>query len=135
MKAVILVGGFGTRLSEETILLPKPMVPIGGKPILWHIMKIYSHYGINDFVLCLGYKSEAIKEYFRNYRMSGVDVTINTMTGEEIYHNNNKEDWRVTMVETGLNTMTGGRLRRIAPYVADGPFCMTYCGWSFNGLS
>ncbi|MEM8985559.1 MAG: glucose-1-phosphate cytidylyltransferase [Pseudomonadota bacterium] len=126
MKAVILAGGFGTRISEESVTTPKPMVEIGGRPILWHIMKIYSHYGVNDFVICLGYKAHVIKEYFFNYHMHRCDMTINVKTGACEYLANGAEPWNITLIDTGLDTMTGGRLRRIAPYVQDGPFCMTY---------
>ncbi len=126
MKAVILAGGYGTRISEETALRPKPMVEIGGRPILWHIMKIYAAHGITDFVICLGYKGYMIKEFFANYYLHGADVTIDTGTGEITYHQAVTEPWRVTLVETGLDTMTGGRLRRVAAYLDDGPFCMTY---------
>jgi glucose-1-phosphate cytidylyltransferase len=126
MKAVILAGGYGTRISEETAVRPKPMVEIGGRPILWHIMKSYAAHGITDFVICLGYKGYMIKEFFANYYLHGADVTIDTGTGEITYHQAVTEPWRVTLVETGLNTMTGGRLRRAAPYLDGGPFCMTY---------
>ncbi len=126
MKAVILAGGYGTRISEETALRPKPMVEIGGRPILWHIMKIYAAHGVTDFVICLGYKGYMIKEFFANYYLHGADVTIDTGTGEITYHQAVTEPWRVTLVETGLDTMTGGRLRRVAAYLDDGPFCMTY---------
>jgi len=126
MKAVILAGGYGTRIGEETALRPKPMIEIGGRPILWHIMKIYASQGVTDFVICLGYKGYMIKEYFANYYLHGADVTIDTGNGEIAYHQVATERWRVTLVETGLDTMTGGRLRRIAPYLDEGPFCMTY---------
>ena len=126
MKTVILAGGYGTRISEETALRPKPMVEIGGRPILWHIMKIYAAHGLTDFVICLGYKGYIIKEFFANYYLHGADVTIDTGTGEMIYHHAESEQWRVTLVETGLNTMTGGRLKRVADYLDDEPFCMTY---------
>jgi glucose-1-phosphate cytidylyltransferase len=127
MKAVILAGGLGTRLAEETVLRPKPMVEIGGRPILWHIMKIYAAHGINEFVICLGYKGFQIKEYFFNYRLHDADMTVDIGTGETIFHHSRAEPWRVTLVDTGEATQTGGRLRRIAPYVAgDEPFCMTY---------
>jgi len=126
MKAVILAGGHGTRLSEETSLRPKPMVEIGGRPILWHIMKIYSHHGINDFVVCLGYKGYMIKEYFANYALHQSDVTFDIKAGAVEVHQNAAEPWRVTLVDTGQESMTGGRLRRIRPYIADGAFCMTY---------
>jgi len=125
MKAVILAGGYGTRLSEETVSRPKPMVDIGGKPILWHIMKIYSAYGINDFIICLGYKGYVIKEYFANYFLHLSDVTFDMATNELKVHQNNAEPWRVTLVDTGNKTMTGGRLKRVANYLDD-DFCFTY---------
>ena len=125
MKAVILAGGMGTRISEESLLRPKPMVEVGGKPILWHIMKIYSHYGINDFIICLGYKGYAIKEYFANYFLHQSDVTFDMEHNRMEVHQRHAEPWRVTLVDTGEHTMTGGRLARIAPYL-DGEFCMTY---------
>jgi len=127
MKAVILAGGFGTRLSEETDLKPKPMIEIGGKPILWHIMKIYSAHGINDFVICCGYKGYVIKEYFANYFLHMSDVTFDMQNNEMEIHHNKAEPWRVTLVDTGLETQTGGRLRRVASYVeGDDAFCFTY---------
>jgi glucose-1-phosphate cytidylyltransferase len=126
MKAVILAGGLGTRLSEETGVRPKPMAQIGDRPILWHIMKIYSHYGVNDFVICLGYKGYMIKEYFANYWLHNCDVTFDIANNQAELHNNKSEPWRVTLVDTGAETMTGGRLKRIAPYVSDGTFLMTY---------
>ena len=126
MKAVILAGGFGTRISEETHLRPKPMIEIGGKPMLWHIMKIYSHYGINDFVICLGYKAYYIKEYFANYFLHMSDVTFDMCQNKMEVHRNHCEPWKVTLVDTGQHTMTGGRLRRVAKYLDDGPFCFTY---------
>lgn len=128
MKAVILAGGRGTRISEESHLRPKPMVEIGDKPILWHIMKIYAAHGINDFVICLGYRGYVIKEYFANYRLhSSAAVTFDYATGDTVYEQGGGEPWRVTLVETGLDTQTGGRLRRIRPWVAgDEAFCMTY---------
>ena len=126
-KAVILAGGLGTRLGEETSFRPKPMVEIGGKPILWHIMKIYSSYGINDFLVCLGYKGYMIKEYFANYFLHTSDVTIDLVNNDIKVHQTWGEPWRITMVETGVDTMTGGRLKRIRPYLTDGePFCFTY---------
>lgn len=127
MKAVILAGGLGTRISEETSLRPKPMVEIGGKPILWHIMKIYSHYGVNDFVVCCGYKGYVIKEYFANYFLHMSDVTFDMKNNRMEIDQQYAEHWNVTLVDTGESTMTGGRLKRIAPYVADEEtFCMTY---------
>jgi glucose-1-phosphate cytidylyltransferase len=126
MKAVILAGGLGTRLSEETGVRPKPMAEIGDKPILWHIMKIYSQCGVNDFVICLGYKGHLIKEYFADYWLHNCDVTFDIAENRAEVHNNTNEPWRVTLVDTGADTMTGGRLKRIAPYVADGTFFMTY---------
>ncbi|MBL9001934.1 MAG: glucose-1-phosphate cytidylyltransferase [Phycisphaerae bacterium] len=125
MKAVILAGGMGTRLSEETDRLPKPMVQIGGRPILWHIMNLYSLHGIHDFVICLGYKGYAIKEYFHNYFLHGCDVTFDLRRRTAQIHNDSTENWRVSLIDTGPETMTGGRLRRITPYVS-GTFCMTY---------
>ncbi|WP_063405290.1 glucose-1-phosphate cytidylyltransferase [Prochlorococcus marinus] len=125
MKAVILAGGLGTRLSEETHLKPKPMVEIGGKPILWHIMKIYSHYNINDFVICCGYKGYLIKEYFANYFLHTSDVTFDLKNNEVIIHKRNSEPWRVTLLNTGINTNTGGRLRKARDYLED-TFCFTY---------
>ena len=125
MKAVILAGGLGTRLSEETSLKPKPMVEIGGRPILWHILKIYSSHGINDFVICAGYKGYIIKEYFANYFLHMSDVTFNMANNSMEVHQKNAEPWRVTIVDTGEETMTGGRIKRIAPYL-NGPFCLTY---------
>ena len=126
MKAVILAGGLGTRLSEETLIKPKPMVEVGGKPILWHIMKIYSAFGVNDFVVCLGYKGYMIKEYFANYVLHSSDVTFDLGKRSFEYHNSNQEDWRVTLVDTGDQTMTGGRLKRVAKFVKDDTFCLTY---------
>ncbi len=125
MKAVILAGGAGTRLSEETVTRPKPMVEIGTRPILWHIMKIYSHHGVNDFVVCLGYKGYLIKEYFANYALHQSDVTFDIQSGSVEVHQNTAEPWRITLVDTGHDTMTGGRLKRIRRYV-EGTFCMTY---------
>ncbi|HIP53344.1 MAG TPA: glucose-1-phosphate cytidylyltransferase [Chromatiales bacterium] len=127
MKAVILAGGLGTRISEETSIRPKPMVEVGGMPILWHIMKIYSAHGINDFIVCLGYKGHIIKEYFANYFLyMSTDVTYDFEKNTTEIHANNAEPWRVTLVETGLNTMTGGRLRRVRDYLDDETFCLTY---------
>ena len=126
MKAVILAGGFGSRLSEATHPIPKPMVEIGGKPILWHIMKTYSHYGINDFVICCGYKQYVIKEYFVNYFTHNSDMTVNLADGTIETHSDHSENWRVTLIDTGLNTMTGGRVKRIQPYIGRDRFCLTY---------
>jgi glucose-1-phosphate cytidylyltransferase len=126
MKAVILAGGYGSRLSEETSLRPKPMVEIGGKPILWHIMKIYAAHGIEDFVICLGYKGYVIKEYFANYYMHTCDVSFDLSTGAMQVHRSQAEPWRVTLVDTGETSMTGGRLQRVLPYVDDDDFCFTY---------
>ncbi len=125
MKVVILAGGLGSRLSEETVLRPKPMVELGGKPVLWHIMKSYSHFGLNDFVICLGYKGYMIKEYFANYFLHMSDVTINLRNNEVKVHQNLSEPWSVTLVDTGADTQTGGRLKRVAPHI-DGTFCFTY---------
>ena len=127
MKVVILAGGLGTRLSEETVSKPKPMVEIGGKPILWHIMKTYSFFGINDFIICCGYKGYVIKEYFANYFLHQSDVTFNMKTNKMIVHEDRAEPWTVTTVDTGDNSMTGGRLKRVLPYVKDEEaFCFTY---------
>ncbi len=126
MKVVILAGGFGTRLSEETDIKPKPMVEIGGKPILWHIMKIYSTYGFNDFVICLGYKGYVIKEYFANYFLHMSDVTIDLKNNKMEIHNVKAEPWKVTLVDTGLNTMTGGRIKRVQKYIGNETFMLTY---------
>lgn len=127
MKAVILAGGLGTRLAEETGVRPKPMVEIGGRPIIWHIMKIYSHFGVNDFIVCLGYKGYLIKEYFANYALHMSDVTVDMRKRTVAYHRNLAEDWRISLVETGDETMTGGRLKRAAPYLGeDETFCLTY---------
>lgn len=126
MKAVILAGGFGTRISEETAIRPKPMVEIGGKPLLWHIMKIYSTHGINDFIICLGYKGYIIKEYFANYFLHMSDVTFNIAKNTMCVHQMSAEPWSITLVETGDSTMTGGRMKRIASYLDDQPFCCTY---------
>lgn len=126
MKAVILAGGLGTRISEETYLKPKPMVEIGGKPILWHIMKIYSHYGINEFIICLGYKGYIIKEYFANYFLHMSDVTFDMSNNSMEVHQQHTEPWKVTLVDTGSESMTGGRLKRVAPFLNNKPFCFTY---------
>jgi glucose-1-phosphate cytidylyltransferase len=126
LKAVILAGGLGTRISEESHLKPKPMIEIGGKPILWHIMKIYSYYGINDFVICLGYKGYIIKEYFANYFLHMSDVTFDMRTNQMQVHHEHAEPWKVTLVDTGEQSMTGGRLKRIKDYVGDETFCFTY---------
>jgi glucose-1-phosphate cytidylyltransferase len=126
MKAVILAGGLGTRLSEATTKIPKPMVEIGGKPILWHIMKTYSHYGINDFIICCGYKQYVIKEYFANYYSHNCDMTIDLSNNSKTIHHNNSENWKVTMIDTGLNTMTGGRIKKVQEYIGKERFCLTY---------
>lgn len=127
MKAVILAGGFGTRLSEETTIRPKPMVEIGGRPILWHILKMYSHHSVNDFIICCGYKGYLIKEYFANYFLHMSDVTFDMKTNRMEVHQSVAEPWKVTLVDTGDQTGTGGRLRKIAPYVnREDAFCMTY---------
>ncbi|MGV7224875.1 MAG: glucose-1-phosphate cytidylyltransferase [Nitrospinales bacterium] len=126
MKAVILAGGYGTRLSEETAAKPKPMVEIGEKPILWHIMKIYSAYGINDFIICCGYKGYVIKEYFANYLLHKSDITFDFVENKTSIHHNDTEPWRVTLVDTGYNTATGGRLKRVKRYIGDEDFCFTY---------
>jgi glucose-1-phosphate cytidylyltransferase len=126
MKAVILAGGLGTRISEETGSRPKPMVEVGGKPILWHILKIYSHYGICDFIICCGYKGYVIKEYFANYFLHTSDVTFDMSDNSMLVHARKAEPWRVTLVDTGEATLTGGRLARVRPYLDDQPFCFTY---------
>jgi glucose-1-phosphate cytidylyltransferase len=126
MKVVILAGGLGTRISEETITRPKPMVEIGGKPILWHIMKIYSHFGYHDFIICLGFKGYMIKEYFSNYFLHMSDVTFDMQHNSMEVHQKYAEPWKVTLVETGQNTMTGGRLKRVASYIGNETFMMTY---------
>jgi glucose-1-phosphate cytidylyltransferase len=126
VKAVILAGGFGSRLSEETAVRPKPMVEIGGKPMLWHIMKIYAAHGIDDFVICLGYKGYLIKEYFANYNLHTCDVSFDLAKGDMEVHRSETEPWRVTLVDTGYQTMTGGRLKRVLPYVGEEDFCFTY---------
>lgn len=127
MKVVILAGGYGTRLSEETELKPKPMVEIGGKPILWHIMKIYSHYGFNEFIILLGYKGYYIKEYFANYFLHQSDVTFDMKSGEMNVHNNTSEPWKVTLIDTGIDTLTAGRIKQAEPYIKDKEdFFLTY---------
>jgi glucose-1-phosphate cytidylyltransferase len=127
MKAVILAGGYGTRITEETVSKPKPMIEIGGKPILWHIMKTYSYYGINEFIICCGYKGYVIKEYFANYFLHQSDVTFNLKDNKMIVHQKRAEHWIITLVDTGENSMTGGRLKRVLPYLKDQEsFCMTY---------
>jgi glucose-1-phosphate cytidylyltransferase len=126
VKVAILAGGLGTRLSEETQVKPKPMAEIGGKPVLWHIMKIYSHYGFNDFIICLGYKGYVIKEYFANYSLHNSDVTFDMRDNRVEVHQSATEPWRVTLVDTGAETMTGGRIKRVAPYVGDEMFMLTY---------
>lgn len=126
MKTVILAGGLGSRLSEETMNRPKPLIEIGGRPILWHIMKIYSAFGLNDFVICLGYKGYLIKEFFANYFLHMSDVTIDLASNRVEVHHNQSEPWRVTLVDTGETTMTGGRIKRVQSYVGDEDFCLTY---------
>ncbi len=126
MKAVILAGGLGTRISEETATRPKPMVEIGGMPVLWHLLKIYSYHGINDFIICLGYKGYMIKEYFANYFLHMSDVTIDLSTNKLEVHHKHAEPWRITLVDTGDQTQTGGRLKRVADYLDGGTFCFTY---------
>ena len=126
MKCVILAGGLGTRISEETQLKPKPMVEIGGMPLLWHIMKTYSAYGVNDFVICCGYKGYMIKEYFANYFLHTSDITIDMKNNDVEVHQKHAEPWKVTMIDTGMNTMTGGRLKKIQKYVDNETFCFTY---------
>ncbi len=126
MKAVILAGGLGTRISEETGVRPKPMVEIGGRPILWHIMKLYAVHGITDFVVCCGYKGQVIKEYFLNYFVNHSDLTIDLQSNEVIVHKSTPESWKVTLVDTGENTMTGGRIGRVREHVSDATFCLTY---------
>lgn len=125
MKAVILAGGYGTRIAEETIVRPKPLVEIGGKPILWHILKTYSHYGINDFIICLGYKGYMIKEYFANYFLHTSNVTIDIKNNKMEIHDVHAEPWKITLIDTGKDTMTGGRIKRIEKYIDD-TFCLTY---------
>ena len=128
MKAVILAGGFGTRISEESAFKPKPMIEIGGMPILWHIMKIYSHYGVNEFIICAGYKQHVIKEWFADYYLHTSDITFDYTEGknEIIFHNKHTEPWKVTVVDTGLNTQTGGRIKRVKKYVGEETFMLTY---------
>jgi glucose-1-phosphate cytidylyltransferase len=126
MKAVILAGGLGTRISEETAVRPKPMVEIGGMPILWHILKLYSHHGVNDFIICLGYRGYVIKEYFANYFLHMSDVTIDLSNNRLKVHHKHAEPWRITLVDTGIDTQTGGRLKRVADYLDAEPFCFTY---------
>ena len=126
MKAVILAGGFGTRISEETQLKPKPLIEIGGMPLLWHIMKIFSHYGINDFVICCGYKGYMIKEYFANYSLHKSNITFDLKENSTHVHSSDVEPWKITLVDTGLSTMTGGRLKRIKEFLDDETFCFTY---------
>ena len=128
MKVVILAGGFGSRISEESHLKPKPMIEIGGKPILWHIMKEYSYYGFNEFIICAGYKQQIIKEWFENYFLHNSDITFDYTSGKNkmIVHNQHCEPWKVSVIDTGLNTMTGGRVKRIQPYIGDETFMLTY---------
>ncbi|MEQ1887857.1 MAG: glucose-1-phosphate cytidylyltransferase [Alphaproteobacteria bacterium] len=127
MKTVILAGGLGTRISEESHLRPKPMIEVGGRPMLWHIMKLYSHFGLNDFVICAGYRGYMIKEYFANYVLHASDVTVDLRANSITYHKGDAEPWRITIADTGENTMTGGRLKRVAAHLdPDAPFCMTY---------
>jgi glucose-1-phosphate cytidylyltransferase len=126
MKAVILAGGLGTRIAEESDYKPKPMVEVGGRPLLWHIMKTYAHHGIKEFVICLGYKGYVIKEFFFNYYRHTADLSIDLRTGEHEVLNSQSEDWKVTLIDTGAETMTGGRLKRVAQYLGDSTFCLTY---------
>ena len=126
MKAVILAGGLGTRIAEESDSKPKPMVEVGGRPLLWHIMKTYSHHGVKDFVICLGYKGYVIKEFFYNYYRHTADMEINLKNGDHKILNSQAEDWNVTLIDTGADTMTGGRLKRVAPYLGNEDFCLTY---------
>jgi glucose-1-phosphate cytidylyltransferase len=126
MKAIILAGGLGTRISEESLIKPKPMIEIGGKPILWHVMKIYSFYGVNEFIICLGYKGYLIKEYFANYFLHNADVTFNIANNQMQVHHHSADNWRVTLIDTGEKTMTGGRLKRIQPYLENEDFYFTY---------
>lgn len=138
MKVVILAGGFGTRISEESHLKPKPMIELGDRPILWHIMKIYSHYGFNEFIICLGYKQHIVKEFFANYFLYTSDVTFDLSDNSMNVHNQTAEPWKVTLVDTGLNTMTGGRVKRIQNYIGNEPFLLTYgdgvCDVNINEL-
>jgi len=126
MKAVILAGGLGTRISEETIVRPKPMIEIGGRPVLWHILKLYSHHGINDFIICLGYKGYMVKEYFANYFLHSSDVTFDLARNQMEVHHRHAEPWRVTLVDTGESTQTGGRLKRVGEFLDGSTFCFTY---------
>src|SRR4026209_1191965 len=126
MKVIILAGGLGTRLSEETTIRPKPMVELGGNPVLWHIMKIYAAHGLNDFVICLGYKGYVIKEYYANYFLHMADVTFELADNRREVHQKASEPWRVTLVDTGDDSQTGGRLKRVEKYVSVAPFCFTY---------
>ena len=126
MQAMILAGGFGTRISEESAIRPKPMVEIGGRPILWHIMKMYLAHGVNDFVICCGYKGHLIKQFFRDYAMDGADIAFDMREGTTTMLRTSTEPWKVTLVDTGLNVMTGGRIKRAAKYLGEGPFCCTY---------
>jgi glucose-1-phosphate cytidylyltransferase len=126
VKVVILAGGYGTRLSEETDVRPKPMVEIGGRPLLWHLMKFFEHYGHRDFIVCLGYKGFVVKEYFANYRLHNSDLTVELAREGLTFHSSPSEDWRITLVDTGLDTMTGGRLRRVRSHLDDQPFLLTY---------
>ncbi|WP_312642515.1 glucose-1-phosphate cytidylyltransferase [Hydrogenoanaerobacterium sp.] len=127
MKVVLLAGGFGTRINEESHLKPKPMIEIDGQPIMWHIMKSYSHYGVNEFIICAGYKQHVIKEYFADYYLHRSDITFDFCNGNSLtIHNNVAEPWKVTVVDTGLNTMTGGRIKRVKDYIGNEPFMMTY---------
>ena len=139
MKVVLLAGGYGTRISEESQFKPKPMIEIGGMPILWHIMKGYAHYGFNEFIVCAGYKQHVIKEWFADYFLHTSDITFDFTRGNKmIVHNQHTEPWKVTVVDTGLNTMTGGRIKRVQPYIGDEPFMMTYgdgvCDVDIGGL-
>ena len=138
MKVVILAGGFGTRISEESQRVPKPMIEIGDKPILWHIIKEYSHYGFNEFIICLGYKQQVIKEYFSNYYLVNSDITFDMKTNDIIVHKTCSEPWKITLIDTGLNTMTGGRIKRIKEYINNETFLVTYgdgvCDININEL-